>query len=117
MPRPFTLAQALQNQAFLDRLSLSANIRLAAREVGIKYSTLQHRRSKHAGFAQQMEGVLAAAHARFHLAGGRRGRRRSDALPRVRRRRVGKRKEGWIPAFAGMTAKGGRAGMTGRRTG
>lgn len=70
MPRPFTRAQALQNDAFLERLALSGNVRLAAREVGVKYSTVQHRRATHADFAQAWEGVIAAAHGRFHLSGG-----------------------------------------------
>jgi hypothetical protein len=73
MPRPFTRPQALQNQAFLERLALSGNARLAAREVGKKYSTMQHRRSVNAAFAQDWEGVLAAVQARLHLAGGKRG--------------------------------------------
>lgn len=73
MPRPFTLAQAAQNRAFLERLALSGNVRLAAREVGVKYSTIQNRRSGHAGFAQEWEAVAAAVHARLHLAGGKRG--------------------------------------------
>ena len=73
MPRPFTRAQALQNAAFLDRLALSGNSRLAAREIGMAHSTLHDRRAKHAGFAQAWEAVLAAAHARVDLAGGQRG--------------------------------------------
>lgn len=73
MPRPFTPLQAHENQCFLERFALSGNARLAAREVGVKYSTLQHRRKGHADFAQRWEAAAAAVQARLHLAGGRRG--------------------------------------------
>ncbi len=73
MPRPFTYAQALQNAAFLQRLLLSGNVRLAAREVGVAYGTIQHRRAKDAGFAQEWDAAIAVVHARLHLTGGKRG--------------------------------------------
>jgi len=73
MPRPFTRAQALQNAAFLELLGRTGNARLAAREIGAKIGTLHHRRAVDAGFAQDWEAAVAAAHARFHLAGGKRG--------------------------------------------
>ena len=73
MPRPLTALQAYENRCFLERFALSGNARLAAREVGVKYSTLQTRRGAHADFAQQWEAAAAAVHARLHLAGGRRG--------------------------------------------
>jgi hypothetical protein len=77
MPRPLTPLQAYQNQLFLERFALSGNVRLAAREVGMHYGTLQHRRGAHSGFAQQWAAVAAAVHARLHLAGGKRGPRSS----------------------------------------
>lgn len=73
MPRPLTPLQAYQNRLFLERFAMSGNVRLAAREVGVKYSTLQTRRGRHADFAQLWEATAAAVHARLHLAGGRRG--------------------------------------------
>lgn len=66
-------ARALENARFIERLALSGNARLAAREVGRAISTFQHRRSRDAAFAQRWDAAVAAAHARFHLAGGRRG--------------------------------------------
>jgi hypothetical protein len=73
MPRPFTIAQARENERFLEILRQTGNARFAAREIGRRISTLQHRRATHAGFAQDWEGAAAAANAAFHLAGGRRG--------------------------------------------
>src|SRR5688500_8340640 len=73
MPRPLNALQANENRCFLERFALSGNARLAAREVGVKYSTLQTRRGAHADFAQQWEAAAVAVHARLHLAGGRRG--------------------------------------------
>jgi hypothetical protein len=69
MARPFTRLQALQNARFLDILSRTGNARLSAREIGIAHSTMQHRRSTHAVFAQNWEAAIACAHARFHLVG------------------------------------------------
>jgi hypothetical protein len=73
MPRPLTPLQAYENCLFLERLALTGNVRLAAREVGVKYGTIQHRRKRHAGFAQMWEATAAAVQARLHLAGGKRG--------------------------------------------
>jgi hypothetical protein len=73
MPRPFTHAQSAENRAFLDILAETGNARLAAREIGRKPSTMHHRRGANAAFAQQWDAAVAAAHARFHLGGGRRG--------------------------------------------
>jgi len=73
MPRPFTRAQARENSAFLDVLRQTGNARLAARGIGRRLSTMMHRRWAHAGFAQDWEAAVAAAHAAFQLAGGRRG--------------------------------------------
>jgi hypothetical protein len=73
MARPFTRAQALENARFLERLALSGNARLAAREVGRAHTSFYHRRRRDAAFAQRWDAAVAAAHARFHLAGGKRG--------------------------------------------
>jgi hypothetical protein len=81
MPRPLTPLQAHQNRLFLERFALSGNVRLAAREAGVKYGTIQHRRRRNAAFAQEWEAAAAAVQARLRLAGGTRGpapsRRRS----------------------------------------
>ena len=69
MPRPLTRQQADQNTAFLRTLRATGNVRLAAREAGLKYATMQHRRGKHPGFAQRWDAALATARARLHEAG------------------------------------------------
>ena len=71
--RPFTLAQHAENRAVLDILAETGNARLAAREIGRKPSTMHTRRGANAAFAQDWDAAVAAAHARFHLAGGKRG--------------------------------------------
>lgn len=68
-PRPFSRAQALQNQAFLKELRRTGNIRLAARRVGLKYGTVQYRRARHPAFAHAWDVALAFAQARFDKAG------------------------------------------------
>jgi hypothetical protein len=73
LARPFALAQALENERFLETLLRTGNARLAARGIGRAFSTLCHRRTAHAEFAQAWEAAVVAAHARFHLAGGKRG--------------------------------------------
>jgi hypothetical protein len=73
MARPLTPLQAHENRLFLERFAMSGNVRLAAREAGVKYGTVQHRRRRHADFAQAWEATAAAVQARLHLAGGRRG--------------------------------------------
>lgn len=73
MARPLTPLQAYENRIFLERFALSGNVRLAAREAGVGYGTIQHRRKQHAAFAQAWEAAAAAVHARLHLAGGKRG--------------------------------------------
>jgi hypothetical protein len=73
MPLPFTPRQIDENRRFLSALGETGNVRLSARSIGRAYSTMQHRRSASAAFAQDWEAALAAAHARFHLGGGRRG--------------------------------------------
>lgn len=81
MARPFTRAQAHQNRRFLDALAETGNARLAARELGLNRSTFTKRRAKHAAFAQDWAAALAAAHARFHLAGGPRAPEQQSPLP------------------------------------
>ncbi|HEY0627528.1 MAG TPA: hypothetical protein VGD10_12490 [Allosphingosinicella sp.] len=73
MPLPFTHAQVHENGRFLEVLGQTGNARLAAREVKRAHSTMHERRTKDAAFAQRWDAAVAAAHARFHLGGGRRG--------------------------------------------
>ena len=65
MARPITRAQAEQNRAFLKILSRTGNARLAARETGAKYGTMQHRRKVHPAFAARWDAALALARARL----------------------------------------------------
>jgi hypothetical protein len=65
MAKPLTRAQALQNRAFLKALGRTGNLRLACREVGLKYGTIQHRRRSHPAFALRCEAALASAQARL----------------------------------------------------
>jgi hypothetical protein len=69
----FTSEQRRENSRFVEILGRTGNARLAAREIGRKPSTMHHRRRVCAAFAQNWAAAVAAAHARFHLAGGRRG--------------------------------------------
>jgi hypothetical protein len=69
MPRPLSRTQALQNRAFLKVLRKTGNVRLAAREVGLKYSTMQDRRRKHPHFASAWDAALVFAQARFERVG------------------------------------------------
>ena len=63
--RPLTREQCLQNRDFLTALGRTGNIRLAAREAGLKYGTVQHRRRVQPVFARQCEAALAFARARL----------------------------------------------------
>ena len=63
--RPLTREQCLQNRAFLNVLRRTGNVRLAAREVGAKYGTMQHRRRVHPAFATRWDAALAFARARL----------------------------------------------------
>jgi len=65
MARVLTRAQALQNRAFLKVLRRTGNVRLACREVGLKYGTMQHRRAKHPAFAQRWDAALVFAQAKL----------------------------------------------------
>jgi len=78
--RPLTREQRLQNRAFLKALRRTGNIRLAAREVGLKYGTVQHRRRTHPAFAQECAAALAFAQARLNakVKGGRHGSESRD---------------------------------------
>ena len=71
MARSLTRAQALQNRAFLKVLRRTGNVRLACREVGAKYGTMQHRRNKHPAFAVRWDAALAFAQAKFDKVGKR----------------------------------------------
>jgi hypothetical protein len=73
MVRPLTPLQAHENRLFLDALARTGNARMAAREVGRPANSFHYRRKTHAAFAQDWDAAVAAAHARFHLAGGKRG--------------------------------------------
>ena len=73
MPRPFTCAQRDENLRFLEALGETGNSRLAARVVGRAHSTMHTRKLASAAFAQDWAAAVAAAHARFHLGGGKRG--------------------------------------------
>ncbi len=70
MPRPLIRAQIEQNERFLAALRETGNARLAARELGLKISTLIWRRERHPGFAAAWADAAQAAHARFALGGG-----------------------------------------------
>ena len=65
MARPLTRAQALENRAFLKSLRKMGNVRLACRELGLKYGTMQHRRRQHPAFALRWDAALAFAQASF----------------------------------------------------
>src|SRR5439155_24355903 len=69
MSRPFTRNQALQNRAFLKLLRKTGNVRLACRELGLKYGTMQDRRRKHPAFAVKWDAALVFAAARFEAVG------------------------------------------------
>ena len=69
MARPLTRAQALENRAFLKALRRSNNVRLACREAGLKYGTMQHRRRVHPAFALRWDAALAFAAARLAAVG------------------------------------------------
>ena len=74
MPKPFTRTQTLENRAFLTVLRRTGNVRLACREVGLKYGTMQHRRRKHPGFAARWDAALVFAQAGLEARAAREGR-------------------------------------------
>jgi hypothetical protein len=65
MPKPLTRAQVLENRAFLKLLRKTGNVRLAARELGLKYGTMQHRRRVQPAFAAQVEAAIVFAQVRL----------------------------------------------------
>lgn len=73
MARPLTRNQQLENAAFLKALRRTGNVRAAAREVGLQYGTVQHRRKAHPAFALKWDVAVAHAHARLAATGGRKG--------------------------------------------
>ena len=103
MARPLTRAQQLENAAFLRALRRTGNIRLAARETGVKYGTIQHRRRAHPGFAQVWDATLALAQADFETQGGR-------AAPVAPRAAI-------IDDDRGHRTRGGEAAVVRRRDG
>ena len=54
-----------QNRAFLRLLRRTGNVRLACRELGLKYGTMQDRRRKHPHFALQWDAALVFAQPRI----------------------------------------------------
>jgi hypothetical protein len=60
-----TREQALDNRAFLKALRRMGNVRLACREAGLKYGTMQHRRKQHPALAVRWDAALVFAQARF----------------------------------------------------
>lgn len=70
MARPLNREQRLQNQAFVKALAQGGNVREAAREIGVHYGTIQHRRRAHPVFAAEWDAALVVAQARLVKAGG-----------------------------------------------
>ena len=81
MARPLTRGQALQNRAFIKVLRKTGNVRLACRELGLKYGTMQHRRMMHPAFALRWDAALAFAQARFDEVGRKRPSTRATKRP------------------------------------
>jgi hypothetical protein len=100
--RPLTRTQALQNRAFLKLLRKTNNVRLACRELGLKYGTMQHRRRVHPGFALRWEAALVFAAASFD-------RLRMDGRTRVGPS-AGRARCSPLRPFAYKTGKKGRRG-------
>jgi hypothetical protein len=100
MSRPLNRAQALQHHAFLRELRRTGNVRLSARTVGLKYSTIQHRRRQHPAFAARWDAAIVFAQARFDRQGrhgptartnaGTGGNRTAGGEPVIVRRNDGK---------------------------
>ena len=82
MAKPLTRAQALQNRAFLRGLRRTGNVRLACREVGAKYGTMQHRRRVYPAFALRWDAALAFAQAGLSAPPPRSRIRAKSTLPR-----------------------------------
>ena len=69
MSRKFTRSQTLENRGFLKLLRRLGNIRLACRELGLCYGTMQERRKRHPSFAARWAAALAAAQGRLGQVG------------------------------------------------
>ena len=117
MPRPFTPAQRDENLRFLAILGETGNARLAAREIGRRASTMHHRRKVSAAFAQEWDAALAAAHARFHLSGGRRPPEARPEPSRRRGRRGPEGTNGTVTRDCPRSAKKGKGGLGSARQG
>ena len=83
MSRPLTRTQALQNRAFLSVLRRTGNVRLACREVGLKYGTMQDRRRKHPAFALKWDAAVVFAQARLAKSGRLKPRSSGGLGPRL----------------------------------
>lgn len=79
MPNPFNRRQTLENRAFVRALSVSGNLRLAAREAGVAYGTIQSRRRAHPRFDRECEAAILFA--RAAIAEAKAGRRPMPAPP------------------------------------
>jgi hypothetical protein len=122
MPRIFTPLEAHENQVFLEVLGETGNARLAAREAGRAHSSFYERARRNAEFAQRWEGAAAAAHARFHLAGGKRGPEAAGASGPGKGRgggsRAGRRGDGPVPGErSGLRTRGGEPVVVRTRSG
>ena len=80
--RPLTRAQRLENCEFLKQLERTGNVRLAAREAGLKYGTMQHRRRQHPAFAARWDAALVHAQARLNAAARKPKRSRHASDPK-----------------------------------
>ena len=89
MARPLTRSQALENRAFVKALRRCGNVRLACRELGLKYGTMQHRKRVHPGFAVRWDAALVFAQAGFEKSGKLGPRFRGDDEGSARFRTVG----------------------------
>ena len=69
MARPLNRNQQLENAAFLKALRRTGNVRLAARETGVAYGTMQYRRRQHPALATKWDTALAFAGARLRAKG------------------------------------------------
>ena len=58
---------AAKERKFLEALSVSCNVKLAARKAGVSTSAVYVRRAKHAAFRSAWDGALAAGYAQLEL--------------------------------------------------
>ena len=107
MARPLTRAQALENRAFLKLLRRTGNVRLAARELGLKYGTMQHRRRAHPAFAARWDAALvffAGGLAKKYKEKGRHGSESRDSSVLSASRQAGRGSTSLPAAPAARTA-------------